>query len=212
MLPSVLRNAVSAIRGGGGTALFAATVEAVEMLRLEEGRRAIILLTDGVDTEGDPSVDTTIKRAVESELPIYTIGLGSTSSVDVITLRELADQTNGRAFLTPSAAELSNVYSLISQQISNEFVFNYISPHAVDDGTKRIVEVQVDLGSGPVTGSKSYTVAGVIPPTRISGWGLGSWLLFGGSLLVFVSLMVPQGVPALIRNVERRFTGISGLR
>jgi VWFA-related protein len=71
-----LRDRVLAARAGGGTAYLDATLEAVDMLRGFEGRRAIILMTDGVDLNSRHTIDEVIKRAKVVGVPVYTLGVG----------------------------------------------------------------------------------------------------------------------------------------
>jgi VWFA-related protein len=60
----------------GGTAYLDAGEESVQMLARLKGRRAVILMTDGVDTNSRITVDGVIKRARTAGIPIYTLGIG----------------------------------------------------------------------------------------------------------------------------------------
>jgi len=60
----------------GGTAYLDAAAQAVEMLAPLKGRRAVVLMTDGVDMNSRTTVAEVIKRATGSKVPIYTLGVG----------------------------------------------------------------------------------------------------------------------------------------
>ena len=63
-----------------GTALFDATMRALDMLRPVRGRKAAIVLTDGMDNQSRARVDDVVQRARQDTASIYTIGLGTRSS------------------------------------------------------------------------------------------------------------------------------------
>jgi VWFA-related protein len=71
-----LRARIAAAQAGGGTAYLDATLEAVEMLKHVDGRRAIILMTDGVDLNSRHTPGEVIKAARVSGVPVYTLGVG----------------------------------------------------------------------------------------------------------------------------------------
>jgi VWFA-related protein len=71
-----LRTLIDQARPLGGTAYLDAAARAVEMLGKTEGRKAVLLLTDGVDMSSHKKLDEVIALAVRSGVPIYTLGVG----------------------------------------------------------------------------------------------------------------------------------------
>ena len=63
-----------------GTALFDATMRALDMLRPVRGRKAVIVLTDGMDNQSHARIDDVVQRARQDTASVYTIGLGMRSS------------------------------------------------------------------------------------------------------------------------------------
>jgi VWFA-related protein len=63
-------------RPGGGTAYLDATADAIAMLGRVKGRRAVLLLTDGVDLNSRHAAQDVVLNARTSEVPLYTIGVG----------------------------------------------------------------------------------------------------------------------------------------
>jgi VWFA-related protein len=80
-----LREIIQATSPQGGTAYHDATIEAVKMLRGIQGRRAVVLMTDGADTNSKNSLDDAIKSAITTEVPVYTLGIGDPGKNDPVT-------------------------------------------------------------------------------------------------------------------------------
>jgi VWFA-related protein len=71
-----LRRLIDQAQPGGGTAYLDATADALAMLRPVKGRRAVLLLTDGVDLNSRHTAQDVVGSARGSEVPVYTIGVG----------------------------------------------------------------------------------------------------------------------------------------
>ncbi len=71
-----VRQLVSEARPGGGTAWVDATAAAVEMLRGAKGRRAVVVMTDGVDLSSKRTLQEVIALAKEAEVTVYALGVG----------------------------------------------------------------------------------------------------------------------------------------
>jgi VWFA-related protein len=80
-----LRGLIEAAEPLGGTAYLDATVEAVRMLKGVEGRRAVVLMTDGVDMSSTRTLKETVKEAVTAEVPVYTLGVGEPGKNEQVT-------------------------------------------------------------------------------------------------------------------------------
>lgn len=84
----------------GGTAYLDATTRAVELLRDSKGRRAVVLLTDGVDMNSKATLAEAIKAGVRGETPVYTVGIGEPGKNDPVTTVLVLDRSGsmeGRA-------------------------------------------------------------------------------------------------------------------
>jgi VWFA-related protein len=71
-----LRRIVQAVQPGGGTAYLDATADALTMLRPFKGRRAVLLMTDGVDLNSRHTMQEVTRQARAMDVPVYTIGVG----------------------------------------------------------------------------------------------------------------------------------------
>ncbi len=71
-----LRELIARAEPLGGTAYLDAAARAIDMLREATGRRAVLLLTDGVDMNSRLTLKQVIDKAVAAQVPIYTVGVG----------------------------------------------------------------------------------------------------------------------------------------
>jgi len=130
----------------GGTALNDALFDALKRLRPVEGRRAIVVLTDGRDENGPGTAPGSrhTRAEVLSELrtidaTIYSIGLGST--VDRAVLEELARESGGEAFFPELVRDLADDYRRVIEHLRRRYVATYLSSNSNRDGAWRAVEI-----------------------------------------------------------------------
>lgn len=127
-----LQESIDNLLAEGETRLFDAAYEAVELVTaLPPGRKAIILLTDGQDTESRLTIEDIKDRAEESSVPIYTIGLGS--EVNPISLERLATLTGGRYLNAPTSAEIGTNLNIIAEQLRKQYAITFVSDLPTDN-------------------------------------------------------------------------------
>ncbi len=120
-----LRKAVLTIEPGGNTALYDAIARGVESVKGVSGRKAVIVLTDGIANRGALDIDQAIASAGKAFVSVYAIGLGN--DVRAARLERIAQETGGTYFFTPSADGLAEIYDTISNRIRNEYVISYVT-------------------------------------------------------------------------------------
>lgn len=114
-------------------------------------RQAIILLSDGEDTSSLVTFDDVLDLARRSETAIYTIGLmddgagGPSRGFREATysLRQLANDTGGRAFFPSDVKTLASVYGQIYDELSSQYTIGYTSKNPRHDGAWRRLVVRV---------------------------------------------------------------------
>jgi VWFA-related protein len=107
-----LRRRIDAARPDGGTAYLDATLEAVEMLRGFEGRRAVILMTDGVDLNSKHSLYEVIKRAKVLGVPVYTLGVGEPGKNDPVSTVLVLDHSGSMSEPAEEGDAISKIEAL----------------------------------------------------------------------------------------------------
>jgi VWFA-related protein len=147
----ISHEAVDAYQTRGGTALYDAVAEAVTRLRGVDGRRVVVLVTDGRDENGPGTApgsvrtwDETMKSVRDMDATIYAIGLGT--NVDRERLQEMALVTGGEAYFTTDVSELEGHYRRIVEELHRRYVLSYISTNNTRDGSWRNVEIGVPEG------------------------------------------------------------------
>ena len=111
-------------------------------------RRALVVFSDGEDTSSVVTFDQMLELAKRSGAAIYTVGLRSMnpavkSREAEWVLRTLAYETGGRAFFPEKIDELTSVYSMIADEIANQYVLGYTSSNATRNGAWRRVQVRL---------------------------------------------------------------------
>ena len=152
-----LERAIQRTAAGGSTSLYNAIYIALRELakaplrQADLRREAIIVLSDGEDTSSLVSFDEVLELAKRSNTAIFSIGLQSDESrsrtgfreADFV-LRQLAQETGGRAFFPDRIEQLPQIYQQISDELSSQYSVGYISANPLRNGQWRRVIVRVD--------------------------------------------------------------------
>src|SRR3954463_5813292 len=125
---------------GNGTRLWDAIAASEDELKGIDGRRVILVFTDGDDTESrNASLGKVIDRARAEEVMIYAIGLESqffngqrvVRSKPDSGLRKVADETGGGYFELSKTAELAPTFTRVAQELHSQYVLGF-TPTALD--------------------------------------------------------------------------------
>ena len=149
-----LEEAIRLTSAGGSTSLYNALYISLRELkkaplRVEDVRReAIIVLSDGEDTSSLVNFEEVLDLAHRSETAIYSIGLKSDEEVSGFreadfVLRELAQETGGRAFFPDQVEDLASIYQQISDELSSQYSLGYVSANPLRNGQWRRIVVQL---------------------------------------------------------------------
>lgn len=132
----------------GSTAIWDAVwVTSDEVLRTapEKTRRAIILLTDGVNTYGRKKMDEAVDAAIKAEAVIYTIGIGDDfyGGVNKGSLNKVSERTGGRAYFPRDERELREAFKQIQEEMRSQYLLAYEPSNPEKDGSYRKIEIQL---------------------------------------------------------------------
>lgn len=150
------KNVIRSLQARGDTALFDALYESLSALRGKSGRRAVILLSDGVDDDGQGrvlskrTVREVLALAQELNVPVFTIGLGT--QLDEATLKQVAVETGGEYYMAPTPEELQTLYGKLGRQLSGQYHIFY-SSNLPADGSVHTVQ----LWQGDLRSAKGYS-------------------------------------------------------
>ncbi len=125
---------------GNGTRLWDAIAVSEDELKGVEGRKVILVFTDGDDTESrNASLGKVVDRARAEEVMIYAIGLESqyfngqrtVRSKPDSGLRKIADETGGGYFELTKTAELAPTFTRVAQELHSQYVLGF-APASLD--------------------------------------------------------------------------------
>jgi len=154
----LLHAAISGTDAEGGTALYDAVYAAYRRLRRFDGRKAIVVLTDGADTNSRFSYKKVLELTRTNDVVVYSIGLGATVLDIGIrgSLKQLSDETGGRYFFPNNAKELDNVYHEIAQDLRSQYYLAYAPSNRDYDGSWRKIRLETTAKGVKIKTRKGY--------------------------------------------------------
>ena len=118
---------------GNGTRLWDAVLLSLDELKGIEGRRVVLVFTDGEDTESKARLGATIDRARVDDAMVYAIGLESNffngqrmvRSEPDSGLKKIADETGGGYFELKKTADLAPTFTRVAQELHAQYVMGF---------------------------------------------------------------------------------------
>lgn len=192
-----LINAIDGLVTGGDTSMFDALIEAENALEGIEGRKAIIVLADGMDNHSQSTADDVISQIGPSGLTISTIGFGdvgqsSQAGLDEPTLKSLAENSGGLYSFAADSAALTALYEQYGRTLQSEYAITYVSPSTLRDGVNR--NLTVSLSTVGASTEANYNPGGVLPEVAQSSWQLFGLILGGLLLLLLIPFVISRGM------------------
>ncbi len=136
----------------GYTALYDAVAVYLDTAAAQDGRKILVLYTDGGDNRSQISFPDLVTLLRGSDATVYSIGFmqhAGTAAVDLRgRLRALADTTGGQWFFPASMDDLKGVYEKIHDEIRAQYAMGFISTNTKQDGSWRKVEIKVTRNGG----------------------------------------------------------------
>ena len=156
--PQTREAAVDLLASWGGTALYDATVRALDLVGREWGRKGVVIFSDGDDRNSLTRRETAMAKVQGSDAMLYTIGFGMGSTLPALrnSLEEYARSTGGRPFFPRKPEELDSVFDDIVGELANQYVLSYTSTNATQDSRYRLIKVKVRKGKYEVRARRGY--------------------------------------------------------
>lgn len=158
---STLQAQVEAIpAASGGTALYDAIVTGLYRFRNVQGRKALVIITDGEDTTSRLTYDDMLTYSRASRVPLYFIGIGFGfgSLGGTGKMKALAAESGGVAYLIRNTSELAETYRALEQDLRSQYLLSYHTETTSKDQSYRTIEVKVNRPDARVR-----TIRGYIP-------------------------------------------------
>ncbi len=155
-----LQRAARDVRAGGATALYDAIVLGLYQFRAQQGRKALIVITDGADNFSHVEYATLLRYARTAGAPIYFIGLGI-SVLDFGSrkaINEIGGESGGAVFYVKDAKGVGTITAQIEEELRSQYIIAFRSDSQKPQGEYRAVAVAIDK-----PGITARTVRGYIP-------------------------------------------------
>jgi VWFA-related protein len=135
-------------------------------------KKAIIIMSDGLDNNSSEEFESALQAAIRSEAAIYVVS--KTEAVRQLAesyyknvdqqqfvaadsaLRKLAYETGGRVLYPNSFGELENIYAQVDEELKNQYSIGYVSTNALKDGSYRNIKVVVNAPGAQISARPGY--------------------------------------------------------
>jgi len=152
-----------AIRAKGMTTLNDAIVEASrELAERPEHRKAIVILSDGMDTFSKASSDKAVESALAIGASIFAVDMsslevaGSGRRQSAASLKGFAEKTGGRFISTPGGPALRDAFTGIADELGHQYTIGYRPANQKRDGKWRTLDVKAQREDLTVRTRKGY--------------------------------------------------------
>lgn len=144
----------------GWTALYDALGTYLDGADAQDGRKVMVMYTDGGDTRSALTLGDTIDLLKASNVTVYAIGLvdntGSARAQLQMTLRQMAETTGGQAFFPAAMQDVESAYDKVLAEIKGQYHLGYQSTNTATDGAWRKVEIKVKKPGVRVRSRQGY--------------------------------------------------------
>jgi Ca-activated chloride channel family protein len=136
-------------RPEGSTALFDAIAEGAAYLKPYQGRRVIVIVSDGKETTSRLDFETTLQRIVSDDCQVYVVqtGLYENANVRDLTaerrMEEFSSQSGGAVYIPKSVGDLETAFGQIAADLAQQYVLSYYPADDKRDGQYHSVSVRV---------------------------------------------------------------------
>jgi Ca-activated chloride channel family protein len=150
---------------GNPTRLNDAIATSLDVLKGVDGRRVVLVFTDGEDTSSRIGFKTVMERARDEEVMVYSIGLESEyfNGMRVVRsrpsrdLRRISDETGGGYFELQRTDDLAPTFTRVAQELRSQYLIGF-APAVLDNRVHKL-EVKVNKPGMTVRARKSYLAA-----------------------------------------------------
>lgn len=112
-----------------GTVLYDSIVDSCELImKKHQGRKALVLLTDGEDTASRTSLDRAVEACQRTDTVVYSIGIGKGLGRGASALTAISDKTGGRYFEASRKQTVEDIYRTIEEELRSQYNIGYAPP------------------------------------------------------------------------------------
>ena len=143
------------MQGGAGTLLYDAVVRAAsEIMSKQTGRKALIVLTDGVDFGSDASLSDSVEAAQRADTLIYSILYSDSAYYGPLgggregrkVLRHMCDDSGGSFYEVSKKQPIDSIFALLEEELRNQYSLGYVSDKPVTLSEFRTIQLTARQG------------------------------------------------------------------
>ncbi|HUK24171.1 MAG TPA: VWA domain-containing protein [Terriglobales bacterium] len=141
--------AIDRVHLGSATALYDALYLSSQALERRQGRKVLVVITDGGDTISQVNYQDALREAQEAEALVYSIiivPIEASAGRDTggeHALIQLSEDTGGRYFYATSAPQLDNAFRQISDELRTQYLLAYYPLQRFSGSDYRRIDVKV---------------------------------------------------------------------
>jgi len=154
------KQAVLRSRASGDTALFDSISAVAREIEKEDGKKAIVLFTDGDDNASVLNIRNGVQRAKKAGIPVYAIAEGDAlKSRNLMTqLKDIAESTGARLYEARKTADITSIFGDITSDLEHTYMLAFKAPPSTDSKWHSI-----DLKVDGVKGLRIRSRQGYLP-------------------------------------------------
>jgi VWFA-related protein len=150
------------VEADGWTALYDAVATVLERVNYEDGRKTLVILSDGEDSRSTLSMGEGLDIVRASDVTIHSIQIGGRNTPlgsfeQGRFLRQISKLTGGSYEVAKSLEDLDEFYDRILDELFSQYTLAYVSTNTAMDGTYRKIKVEVDRKDVEVRTREGYT-------------------------------------------------------
>ncbi|MBV8902896.1 MAG: VWA domain-containing protein [Acidobacteriia bacterium] len=137
------------MRNGGGTLLYDAVAQAsTDIMKKLTGRKALIVLSDGVDFDSNGTLEDAIEAALRAETLVYSVLYSDPGAYGIFgghdgkrVLEQLSSETGGSFFEVSKKRTVDQVFEVLEQELRTQYNLGYVSDKAVTVSEFRAIQL-----------------------------------------------------------------------
>jgi Ca-activated chloride channel family protein len=144
-----LDRGIDNLRVGAGTSLYDGIYLAADTLMDRQGRKVLVLITDGGDTTSHTGYSSALRRAQEAEAIVYSIIVvpiandAGRNTGGEHALIQISKDTGGKYYYAETLSQLNEAFRQISEELRTQYLIAYYPNRKVAESPFRRIEVQV---------------------------------------------------------------------
>jgi len=139
------------MQNGGGTLLYDAVARAsVEIMKKLSGRKALIVLSDGVDLGSYGSLQEAVEAALRADTLIYSILYSDPGAYGILggsdgkrVLERMSNDTGGSFFEVSKRQPVDRIFDILQEELRNQYSLGYVSDEPITVSEFRNIQLTV---------------------------------------------------------------------